>query len=400
MGLCDVKATVPNEYAKSGKAFGGAEQSLDALTESGFELPSESDIEVDLLAEEERNEQMEKLRSAIASLSERQRFILQEVYFHNQTQEKVAIQLQISQQAVSRTLKKAIANLKKYFGSKEVLCGIDLSVPEHSIFGFIGKNGAGKTTTMKAILGLLKADSGEIYVMGEKVHFGQTNTNRHIGYLPDVPEFYSYMTPMEYLSLCGEVCGMDKTDIVTRSKELLELVGLGKEYHRIKGFSRGMKQRLGIAQALLNRPKLLICDEPTSALDPAGRKEILDILLAAKEQTTVLFSTHILSDVERICTEVAFLHDGKIAMQGTIAELRNKRVSDGFIIEIEQKGVADALINVFGDFQYTEKNSLVFHGSEDRFFDIMKYIAENRIPIQRIERIEPTLESLFLEVTK
>ena len=104
------------EYAKSGKTFGGVEQSLDALTESGFELPSESDIEVDLLAEEERNEQMEKLHSAIASLSERQRFILQEVYFHNQTQEKVAIQLQISQQAVSRTLKKAIANLKKYFG--------------------------------------------------------------------------------------------------------------------------------------------------------------------------------------------------------------------------------------------------------------------------------------------
>ena len=92
-----------------------------------------------------------------------------------------------------------------------------------------------------------------------------------------------------------------------------------------------MKQRLGIAQALLNRPKLLICDEPTSALDPAGRKEILDILLAAKEQTTILFSTHILSDVERICTEVAFLNDGKIAMQGTIAELRNKQSSNGFI---------------------------------------------------------------------
>lgn len=294
----------------------------------------------------------------------------------------------------------AIQNLKKHFGSKEVLCGIDLSVPEHSIFGFIGKNGAGKTTTMKAILGLLKADSGEIYVMGEKVHFGQTNTNRHIGYLPDVPEFYSYMTPMEYLSLCGEVCGMDKTDIVTRSKELLELVGLGQEYHRIKGFSRGMKQRLGIAQALLNRPKLLICDEPTSALDPAGRKEILDILLAAKEQTTVLFSTHILSDVERICTEVAFLHDGKIAMQGTIAELRNKRVSDGFIIEIEKKEVADTLTEAFRELQRTEENLLVFRGDENRFFDIMKYISENKIPIQKIERIEPTLESLFLEVTK
>lgn len=293
-----------------------------------------------------------------------------------------------------------IRNLKKNFGSKEVLCGLDLSVPEHSIFGFIGKNGAGKTTTMKAILGLLKPESGEIHVMGEKVHFGQTGTNRYIGYLPDVPEFYSYMTPTEYLTLCGEVCGMDKADTAARSKKLLELVGLGWECRRIKGFSRGMKQRLGIAQALLNRPKLLICDEPTSALDPAGRKEILDILLTVKEQTTVLFSTHILSDVERICTEAAFLNDGKIAMQGTIAELRNKRSSDGFIIETEKKEAADTLIKVFGALQRTGQNALVFHGDEDRLFDIMQYVAENRMPVQKMERIEPTLESLFLEVTK
>ncbi len=293
-----------------------------------------------------------------------------------------------------------IQDLKKNFGSKEVLCGLNLSVPEHSIFGFIGKNGAGKTTTMKAILGLLKPDDGEIFCLGEKVHFGQTNTNRYIGYLPDVPEFYSYMTPLEYLTFCGEVSGMNKADIVPRSKELLALVGLGQECHRIKGFSRGMKQRLGIAQALLNRPKLLICDEPTSALDPVGRKEILDILLAARQQTTVLFSTHILSDVERICTEAAFLNNGKIAMQGTIAELRNKRSSDGFIIELGQKGAADTLIKAFGDLKRTKQNALVFHGSEDRFFSIMQYIAENKIPIQRIEQIEPTLESLFLEVTK
>ena len=294
----------------------------------------------------------------------------------------------------------AIRDLKKSFGSKEVLCGLDLSVPEHSIFGFIGRNGAGKTTTMKAILGLLQTDSGQIYVMGEKVHFGQTRTNRHIGYLPDVPEYYPYMTPLEYLHFCGEISGMDKTDLVTRSNELLELVGLGQERHRIKGFSRGMKQRLGIAQALLNRPKLLICDEPTSALDPVGRKEILDILLAAKEQTTILFSTHILSDVERICTEVAFLDNGRIAMQGTIAELRSMRPSDGFIIETEQKETVCTLQKAFGDLKATEGNSLVFHGSKERFFDIMRYVAENRIPVQRIEQIEPTLESLFLEVTK
>lgn len=219
-----------------------------------------------------------------------------------------------------------LRNLRKSFGGKEVLCGLTLSVPEHSVFGFIGRNGAGKTTTMKAVLGLLKPDSGEILCLGERVHFGQSGTNRHIGYLPDVPEFYSYMTAMEYLKLCGEICGMNRDDRKARGKELLELVGLGGEDGRIKGFSRGMKQRLGIAQALLNRPKLLICDEPTSALDPAGRKEILEILFAAREQTTVLFSTHILSDVERICTDAAFLSGGKIAVRGTIAELRDKRV--------------------------------------------------------------------------
>ena len=293
-----------------------------------------------------------------------------------------------------------IENLNKSFGGKQVLHGLDLSVPEHSIFGFIGRNGAGKTTTMKAILGLLRPDSGQIHVCGKKVRFGQTRTNRHIGYLPDVPEFYAYMTPMEYLRFCGEISGMDKADLIVGSNELLELVGLGQERRRIKGFSRGMKQRLGIAQALLNRPKLLICDEPTSALDPVGRKEILDILLTAKEQTTILFSTHVLSDVERICTEAAFLNDGKIAMQGTIEELRSMRPSDGFIIETEKKEDIGRLIKAFDDLNAGEQNTLTFHGGQKRFYDIVRYVVENRIPVQRIERMEPTLETLFLEVTK
>ncbi|MDD5899356.1 MAG: ABC transporter ATP-binding protein, partial [Lachnospiraceae bacterium] len=185
-----------------------------------------------------------------------------------------------------------INDLQKRFGEKEVLKGVELSVPEKSVFGFIGKNGAGKTTTMKAVLGLLKPDAGEIRVAGEKVISGQTATNRYIGYLPDVPEYYSFMNASEYLTFCGEITGMAKKELAVRRDELLELVGLDGERHRIRGFSRGMKQRLGIAQALLNRPKLLICDEPTSALDPVGRKDILNILQTVKEQTTVLFSTH------------------------------------------------------------------------------------------------------------
>ena len=208
-------------------------------------------------------------------------------------------------------------NVSKRFGSKQVVKNLTFSVPEHKVFGFIGKNGAGKTTTMKMILGLVKMDEGEITVNGERVTFGQNSTNKYIGYLPDVPEFYGYMTTREYLMLCGRITGMKDVNIKQKTEELLEIVGLSEEKKRIKGFSPGMKQRLGNAQALLNSPKLLICDEPTSALDPLGRKEILDVLAKVKEHTTVIFSTHILSDVERICDQVAFLHGNVAAGVGS-----------------------------------------------------------------------------------
>ena len=291
-----------------------------------------------------------------------------------------------------------ITGLHKRFGDKEVLQGVDLSVPAHSIFGFIGKNGSGKTTTMKTVLGLLRADAGEITVNGERVVYGQTATNRHIGYLPDVPEFYSFMTAEEYLRFCGEISGMSGSETASRAKELLSLVGLSEEKHRIKGYSRGMKQRLGIAQALLAKPKLLICDEPTSALDPVGRKEILDILLAVREQTTVLFSTHILSDVERICTEVAFLHNGKIAMQGPVDSLTRLRGKEEFVVETVDRQGTQQLQRAFGDARLTKEGTLVFTGGEEKMFAVMDHIHHNRISIRKIERIGTSLESLFVEV--
>ena len=291
-----------------------------------------------------------------------------------------------------------IQNLSKSFGDKAVLRGLSLSVPEHSVFGFIGRNGAGKNTTMKAVLGLISPDSGEIYVAGEKVLRGQNRTNRYIGYLPDVPEFYPFMTAREYLSLCGESLGMERPDIKARSEELLALVGLADEKHRIRGYSRGMKQRLGIAQALLAHPKLLICDEPTSALDPVGRKEILDILLAAREQTTVLFSTHILSDVERICTDIAFLADGKIAVQGTVAELKKLRRSEEFKLELTNEAHVHTLLSHFPEAEATGKETLCFRGGEEESFALLSLMAENKIPFSKIERAEPTLEALFMEV--
>lgn len=290
-----------------------------------------------------------------------------------------------------------IRGLEKRFGDKQVLRGLDLTVPEKSIFGFIGKNGTGKTTTMKTILGLLRPDKGEITVCGERVTYGQTATNRLIGYLPDVPEFYSFMTPPEYLAFCGEVSGMDRQEIKTRSKELLEAVGLGEEKHRIKGFSRGMRQRLGIAQALLGRPSLLICDEPTSALDPVGRKEILDILVRASSETTVLFSTHILSDVERICTDVAFLTEGRVSLGGSLADIRRSYRSDEYVIETDDTEAISRLMSRFP--QLTDKDGvLAFRDKELSPHEVMGFIAEQKIPLIRLERAEPTLESLFMEV--
>lgn len=291
----------------------------------------------------------------------------------------------------------SLSHVEKHFGEKQVLQDVTFSVPEHTVFGFVGQNGAGKTTAMRLILGLLSTDRGEIFVNGMPVRYGNTATNQFVGYLPDVPEFYSYMTPAEYLRFCGEIADMPKKEIQSRCEELLCLTGLENEKRRIKGFSRGMKQRLGMAQALFNRPKLLICDEPTSALDPVGRKELLEILVSAKEQTTVLFSTHILSDVEHICDEIAFLHEGKIALQGPVEEVRKIRKEASIVLEIERKEEAGRLRAAFPFLKITGKNSLLLETTE-RLPEILRFIADQHLPIQRIERQEADLEDLFMEV--
>lgn len=291
----------------------------------------------------------------------------------------------------------SLSHVAKNFGEKQVLRDVSFSVPEHTVFGFVGQNGAGKTTAMKLILGLLAVSGGEITVNGMPVCYGNTPTNRVIGYLPDVPEFYPYMTPSEYLRFCGEISGMPAREIKSRSEELLRLVGLKKETHRIKGFSRGMKQRLGIAQALFGRPKLLICDEPTSALDPAGRKELLDILTAAKEETTILFSTHILSDVEHICDEMAFLHEGRIALTGSLDEVRKLKKASAVTVEMERPEDTKALQQTFPFLKAAGKNILLLDEA-GRLPELLHFIADRRCPIMRIERQEAALEDLFMEV--
>lgn len=298
-----------------------------------------------------------------------------------------------------------IESLHKSFGKNTIINGLSMSIPENTIFGFLGKNGAGKTTTMKMILGFLKIDEGSIEVFGEKVSFGQSKTNRFIGYLPDVPEFYGYMTAKEYLNLCGAITGLSKNEIKNKSEELLELVGLRDVNKRISGYSRGMRQRLGIAQALLNSPKLLICDEPTSALDPLGRKEILDIILKIKDSTTVIFSTHILSDVEAICDHVVVLDKGKNVLEGSIDELKNIKRKNTIKIRFKSNKELKVFksLDKFSNLLTNEKGDTLYLTDEDnqlKDLDILYELYKLNIFPLEIKIEEPTLENIFMEVTK
>jgi ABC-2 type transport system ATP-binding protein len=300
-----------------------------------------------------------------------------------------------------------VNHIKKTFGNFSVIKDLDFKVSENTVFGLIGKNGAGKTTTMKMILGFLKPTEGEICVCGEKVTFGNTKTNRYVGYLPDVPEFYDYMKPKEYLNLCGRISGMSSKKIREKSQELLELVGLNGVNRKIGGFSRGMKQRLGIAQALLGEPKLLICDEPTSALDPVGRKEILDIMSLIKSQATIVFSTHILSDVERICDRIGVLDKGALVLQGNLAELKDTYRQNSLLIELTEsdriKGLAEKIrrLPTILQVEVNEKTLTVKMNDNNKTGgQILALIVAEGISILKYEVLEPTLENLFLEAVE
>ncbi len=298
-------------------------------------------------------------------------------------------------------------HLSKRFGDVVAVHDLSLRIPEHSVFGFIGKNGAGKTTTMKMVLGFLRPTGGQISVCGERVTYGNSRTNRLIGYLPDVPEFYGYMTAREYLQFCGRIGGLTAANLDKRISELLELVGLTVSGRRVHGFSRGMRQRLGIAQALLNEPRLLICDEPTSALDPVGRKEILEIISTVRERTTVLFSTHILTDVERVCDQIAVLDQGRLLLQSSLSDIRGTYRQDALHIELADASQAErlterlqTLAGVTGVF--VEGCSFTVHCARLPHPEraLMELLLQEQIVIRKLEVLEPSLEHVFMELVK
>jgi ABC-2 type transport system ATP-binding protein len=227
-----------------------------------------------------------------------------------------------------------LTGLSKHYGSFRALDNVDLSVPEGSVFGFLGPNGAGKTTTLRILTGLARATSGDARVFGTSVADVGNDVRSRIGFLPDVPGFYDWMTAEEFLRFAGSLFGLSGAVLNDRAAALLDLAGLTDVKAKVGGFSRGMKQRLGVAQALINAPSLLMLDEPTSALDPIGRKEVLDMIASLSGRTTVFFSTHILSDVERVCDTVAILDRGRVVAQAPIDDLKSRYGAQKIVVDV------------------------------------------------------------------
>lgn len=297
----------------------------------------------------------------------------------------------------------ASALTKSYKGVR-ALDAIDLSVAEGSIFGLLGPNGAGKTTMLRLIAGLAHPTTGVIRVLGHDVSASGNAVRAQLGFVPDVPTFYDWMTAKQFMHFAGGLFGMERRLLTKRSGMLLDSAGLGGVSTHIGGFSRGMRQRLGIAQALVNAPRLLLLDEPTSALDPIGRKDVLDMIESLRGRTTIFFSTHILSDVERVCDTVAILNRGRLLTQASIADLRVRYGTHAISIEVSEG--ADALASAIagrpwaasvarGGVGTIEVTVTDVHAAQ---CDIPAIIAGQKTGLVKLEAAEVGLEAIFVEL--
>jgi len=294
--------------------------------------------------------------------------------------------------------------LTKVYGEKHALDSVDLVVEEGSIFGFLGPNGAGKTTTLRVLTGLARPTSGSVQILGHDVASAANSVRAQIGFLPDVPGFYEWMSAEEFLRFAGGLFGIGRRVLDERLGMLLDLAGLGDVKTKIGGYSRGMKQRLGVAQALVNAPKLLLLDEPTSALDPMGRKDVLDMLISLRGRTTVFFSTHILADVERVCDTVAILDRGRVVAQAPIDELKARYAEQKVVVEVT--GGADQLAEEIGRQPWVTTVARGSNGAIEITVkdvraaqqEIPAMIADLQLGLSRMEAGEMGLEEVFVKL--
>ncbi|MCY4114278.1 MAG: ABC transporter ATP-binding protein [Chloroflexi bacterium] len=287
--------------------------------------------------------------------------------------------------------------LRKSFGDTHAVRGIDLDVPRGEVFGFLGPNGAGKSTVVKIILGLVQASAGEVTVLGHPA--GSLAARRQIGFLPETFRFHHWMHASEFLDFHGRLAGLDRVTRGKRVTEMLELVGLAhRRRDRLATFSKGMHQRIGLAQALLAEPPLVVLDEPTSALDPIGRRDVRDIIRDLRAAgITVFLNSHLLSEVEQVCDQVAIINRGRIVAAGDLRQLLAARE-----IELRLGEGADAALDAAGLQPVSAKPAegryvLTATGDED-IARITAHLAGAGVSIYEVQVRSNSLEDLFVRL--
>jgi len=295
-----------------------------------------------------------------------------------------------------------VRGLTKKFGSLIAVNNLNLNVYRGDVFGFLGPNGAGKSTTIRMLLTLIKPTSGDIKIFGESLIGKREKILRKVGAIVEKPDFYLYLTAYKNLEILGKISGANTSN--KKIMEMLELVGLDKRYKsKVKTFSHGMKQRLGLAQALLHDPELIILDEPTTGLDPQGMKEIRDLIiyLSKEKNKTVFLSSHILREVEIIASRMIIINKGTAQVEGTVDELLK---SDRVKVTFEVNKIQEAM-EIIEDvtwkerFKSSNKNEITLELSKEEIIKLNKSFIEKEISVSAIIPVH-SLEDYFLKITE
>jgi len=288
--------------------------------------------------------------------------------------------------------------LRKVFSGRVAVRNLTLEVPRGEVFGFLGPNGAGKSTSVKMLLGLVLPTSGEAQILGYAV--GDVKTRSRVGFLPEHFRFYDWLTPTELLKLHGRLYGMSRAKLRERVPVLLDLVGLTPHRDkRLRDFSKGMLQRIGLAQALLNDPDLIFLDEPTSGLDPVGRRLVRDIIKAQRDRgATVLLNSHLLGEVEITCDRVAFIKDGQVVETRQL----NGDVKDQITVSIRASNVTPEIadgLSRWSPYVRTKCECLTLSVSSGAVVpEIVRYLVANGVDVYEVTPLRLSLEERFFEI--
>ncbi|AIO18383.1 putative ABC transporter ATP-binding protein YxlF [Candidatus Izimaplasma bacterium HR1] len=292
-------------------------------------------------------------------------------------------------------------NLSKIYDKKIALDSLNIQIKQGEVYGFIGRNGAGKTTTINLMLSLIHQNEGNIYINEKLVEFKNQDYKKIIGYVPDVPAYPKYMNALEYLIYTCDMYELKNQK--EKALELLDFVDLKDHKKKISAYSRGMKQRLAIAQALVHDPEIIIMDEPTSALDPIGRKDVMGIISKLKGKKTIFYSTHILEDVEKVCDRIGLLEQGKLVLEDTIENIQENYFNNRMFIETdkEAKEIYELLeeLEVKNNFEMNHKGIICDVKGETTAQDILELLIKNNIKIKEFRRLNASLEDVFVRVT-